>query len=75
MTESEYLELSEITPEIYIGPQYYRVGKARLIEQGFTHTVNMQIEFDSAAMGLALKNHCYLPTEDDEAPTRTVPLE
>ena len=68
MTDPSYYDLSQITPEIYIGPQYYRVGKGRLERLGIRYSINMQIEFDSASFGLALEQHCYLPTEDDEAP-------
>ena len=68
MTDPSYYDLSQITPEIYIGPQYFRVGKGRLERLGISYSINMQVEFDSASFGLALEQHCYLPTEDDEAP-------
>lgn len=61
--------VSEITPQVYIGPQYFRNGKSRLVEQGFTHSVDMQLEYDSGSMGFGLDHHCHLPTVDDEAPS------
>ena len=68
MNDPGYYDPSQITPEIYVGPQYYRVGKGRLERLGIRYSINMQAEFDSASSGLALEQHCYLPTEDDEAP-------
>lgn len=68
MSDPGYYDLSQITPDIYIGPQYYRVGKSRLERLGIKFSINMQLEFDSASFGLGLEHHCYLPTEDDEAP-------
>ena len=64
-----YSEVSQITPEIYVGPQVYRVGKHRLEMLGVRYSVNMQAEFDDTTHGFAFENHLYLPTIDDEAPT------
>lgn len=64
-----YSEVSQITPEIYVGPQVYRVGKHRLEMLGIRHSINMQAEFDGTPHGFAFENHLYLPTIDDEAPT------
>ncbi len=63
------IKFSQITPEIYVGPQYNRAGKRSLERQGITGDVNMRIEFDDAAYGLALEHYCHLPTIDDDAPT------
>lgn len=63
------LQYSRVTPNIYVGPQYGRNGKKVLEAAGFEYSVNMRIEFDDAAYGLALKNYCYLPTIDDDAPS------
>jgi dual specificity MAP kinase phosphatase len=60
---------SRITPNIYLGAQYGPVGKRKLEQLGITGSVNMRIEFDSAEHGLALNQHCHLPTIDDDAPT------
>ncbi len=63
------MRYSEITPHLYIGPQYNQLGKRRLSKEGIQHDVNLRIEFDDAAHGLALEQYCYLPTIDDDAPT------
>jgi hypothetical protein len=60
---------SRITPEIYVGPQYRRAGKRKLLRMGINGSVNMRIEFDDAAHGLALEHYCHLSTVDDHAPT------
>ncbi|MDH4138277.1 MAG: dual specificity protein phosphatase family protein [Anaerolineae bacterium] len=63
------MKYSRITPEIYIGPQYRRAGKRKLLRTGINGSVNMRIEFDDAVRGLALEHYCHLPTVDDHAPT------
>ena len=63
------MKYSRITPEIYVGPQYRRAGKRKLLRTGINGIVNMRIEFDDAARGLALEHYCHLPTVDDHAPT------
>jgi len=60
---------SRITPEIYVGPQYGKLGKRKLEAWGISGDVNMRLEFDDAVHGLALADYCYLPTIDDHAPT------
>jgi hypothetical protein len=63
------LKYSRITPRIYVGPQYRRAGKRKLSQIGVNSGVNMRLEFDDAAHGLALEHYCHLPTADDDAPT------
>ena len=63
------IKYSRITPEIYVGPQYRRAGMRKLLRMGINGSVNMRIEFDDAAHGLALEHYCHLPTVDDHAPT------
>jgi hypothetical protein len=69
MTGVPMVRYSQITPEVFIGPQYRRAGKRRLEKLGVTGGVNMRIEFDDATENLALARYCYLPTIDDDAPT------
>jgi dual specificity MAP kinase phosphatase len=69
LTGVPLLRYSRITPHVYVGPQYNRRGKARLERQGIDHGLNLRVEFDDAAHGLALEHYCYLPTVDDDAPT------
>lgn len=63
------MKFSQITPEIYVGAQHQQAGKRKLERLGITGAVNMRIEFDDAAHGLALEHYCHLPTVDDAAPT------
>ncbi len=60
---------SEVTPQLYVGPQYGRRGKRTLERAGITAGVNLRVEFDDAAHGLALADYCHLPTVDDAAPS------
>lgn len=63
------LDHSRITPELYVGPQYGKLGKRQLERAGINGTVNLRIEFDDAAHGLALEHYCHLPTIDETPPT------
>jgi predicted protein tyrosine phosphatase len=59
----------EITPQLFIGAQYRRAGKKRLLGMGVSATVNLRREFDVRPLDLTFAEHCYLPTIDDEAPS------
>ncbi len=69
LTGVPILRYSQITPQLYVGPQFNQKGKRHLEQQGIHYDVNLRIEFDDAAHGLALAHYCYLPTVDDDAPT------
>lgn len=69
LTGVPLLEHSEITPQLYVGPQYGARGKLALERAGITAGVNLRVEFDDAARGLALVDYCHLPTVDDDAPS------
>jgi len=60
--------VSEITPQLHVGGQHRRRGRARLQARGINGIVNMRIEFDDAAVGIAGARYLYLPTVDDTAP-------
>ena len=60
---------SRITPQIYVGAQIRKIGKQKLELLGIDSSVNMRIEYDDVAHGLALTHHCHLPTDDGLAPT------
>jgi protein tyrosine phosphatase (PTP) superfamily phosphohydrolase (DUF442 family) len=60
---------SRITPALYVGPQYSKRGLAYLRRLGISGGINMRVEFDDSAHGLALAEYCHLPTVDDDAPT------
>lgn len=69
LTGIPILRHSRITPEVYVGAQYGRLGKRKLERAGITGDVNLRTEFDDAAHGLALLHYLHLPTVDDHAPT------
>lgn len=69
LTGVPLLHHSEVTPQLYVGPQYGRRGKEALERAGITAGVNLRTEFDDAAHGLALVDYCHLPTVDDDAPS------
>jgi dual specificity MAP kinase phosphatase len=60
---------SRVTPQIWVGPQFNQRGKEYLEAQGVNGSVNLRVEFDDAAHGLALAHYCYLPTVDDDCPS------
>lgn len=63
------LQFSQVTPNLYVGPQFRANGKRFLLEQGIDACVNMRIERDDAAFGLDLPRYLHLPTIDDDAPS------
>lgn len=69
LTGVPLLRYSQITPQVLVGGQYGRRGKRKLEALGVTGDVNLRIEFDDAAHGLALTHYCHLPTIDDAAPS------
>ncbi len=69
LTGVPLIKYSRITPKIFVGPQYRMAGKQKLERLGITADVNLRLEFDDAAHGLALQHYCHLPTIDDDAPT------
>lgn len=69
LTGVPLLSFSRVTPQLYVGSQFNERGKRLLEQQGFDACVNMRIEKDDAALGLALPNYLHLPTIDDDAPS------
>ena len=69
LTGVPLLQYSQVTPQLYVGPQFKLRGKRMLEQQGFTGCVNMRIERDDAALGLDLAQYLHLPTIDDDAPS------
>ncbi len=60
---------SQVTPYLYLRPQYRKQGKHRLERLGIDSSVNLRIEFDDAVYNLAMSNYCYLPVVDGQAPS------
>jgi protein-tyrosine phosphatase len=69
LTGIPIMKYSRITPNIYVGPQFRQSGKHRLEALGISASLNLRAEFDDRARHLEFTQHCYLPTEDDHAPT------
>lgn len=69
LTGVPLLQYSQVTPNLFVGPQYGKRGKTLLEKNGIAHSVNMRVEFDDAQHGLALAHYCYLPTIDDDRPS------
>jgi hypothetical protein len=63
------LKYSQVTPQLYVGPQYRAKGLLHLQRHGIHAVVNMRIEYDDSIWGLAPEQYCYLPTIDDDAPS------
>jgi protein-tyrosine phosphatase len=63
------IRYSRISPQIYVGPQYRARGMAKLVNEGIRAGLNLRVEFDDAAHGLALPSYCHLPTVDDTPPS------
>jgi predicted protein tyrosine phosphatase len=61
--------VSQIRPQLHVGGQYRRRGWPRLEARGITAVVNMRVEFDDQAAGIAPERYLYLPTVDDHAPS------
>lgn len=69
LTGVPLLKFSQVTPQIFVGPQYRRNGKHHLEKNGIEYCVNMRIERDDSRYGLALTHYLHLPTIDDDAPS------
>jgi protein-tyrosine phosphatase len=67
ITGKPILRFSQVTPQLYVGPQFRRNGLRMLADHGIRAVVNMRHEKDDAACGLAASHYCYLPTVDDQA--------
>jgi protein tyrosine phosphatase (PTP) superfamily phosphohydrolase (DUF442 family) len=61
--------VSQITPGLHVGGQYRRWGWPRVVRRGITAVVNMRVEFDDRAAGIAPRRYLHLPTVDDTAPS------
>ena len=69
LTGVPLLQYSQVTPQLYVGPQFRKPGKDMLEANGIRACVNMRIEKDDAQYGLALERYLHLPTIDDQAPS------
>ena len=63
------LRFSQVTPVLFVGPQFRKNGLRHLNQNGIFAVVNMRKERDDAAFGLAPEKYLHLPTIDDQAPS------
>ena len=68
LTGIPVMKYSRISPNIYVGPQFRQSGKRKLEALKISASLNLRAEFDDRVRHLELRQHCYLPTEDDHAP-------
>lgn len=61
--------VSQITPHLHVGGQYYRRGWPAMTQRGITAVIDMRIEFDDRQAGIAPESYLYLPVVDDEPPS------
>lgn len=59
----------EVTPQLFVGPQFKQRGWKRLQEWGITAVVNLRREHDDLSLGVNIPHYLYLPTIDDDTPT------
>ncbi len=69
VTGAPVRRVSQITPQLHVGGQYRQRGWERLAARGVTAVVNLRIEFDDEARGIAPEQYLYLPTIDDAPPS------
>ncbi|MBS3783956.1 MAG: dual specificity protein phosphatase family protein [Anaerolineae bacterium] len=69
VTGAPMRSVSQITPQLHVGGQYRQRGWERLAARGITAVVNLRIEFDDEAAGIAPQRYLYLPTIDDTPPS------
>lgn len=63
------LRYSQITPNLYLGPQYGRLGMRTLQEAGVSASLNLRAEYDDKAYGLSFPEYSHLPIVDNTPPT------
>jgi protein-tyrosine phosphatase len=63
------LRYSQVTPHVYLGPQYGQVGMETLRKAGVSATMSLRAEYDDAEYGLSFPDYSYLPIVDNTAPT------
>lgn len=69
VTGAPMRRVSQITPQLHLGGQYWRRGWPILAARGVTAVVNLRTELDDNHAGIAPARYMYLPTVDNEPPT------
>ena len=68
-TGAPMVRFSQITPQIIVAGQYQERGWKVLSKRGVTASVNLRLEFDDEAAGIAPARHLRLIVEDNTPPT------
>jgi hypothetical protein len=69
ITGAPIRRLSQLTPQLHVGGQYWRRGWPQLVARGVTAVVDLRIEFDDNDAGIAPQRYLYLATVDDTPPS------
>lgn len=59
----------EVTPQLFVGPQFRQRGWQRLQTWGITAVVNLRSEFDDLSLSVDIPHYLHIPVADDDAPT------
>lgn len=60
---------TEVTPQLFVGPQFKQKGWRRLEKWGIMGVVNLRREFDDLTLGVNIPRYLHLPITDDTAPS------
>lgn len=63
------LRYSQVSPHVYLGPQYGRLGMRTLQEAGVSASMSLRAEYDDKEYGLSFPDYAYLPVADNTPPT------
>ena len=61
-------QLSEITPQLFLGGQHFKNGYSQMCERGITAIVNMRKKHSDEAKGIGGERHLQLATIDNTPP-------
>jgi len=56
----------QVTPQLFVGPQFRQRGWRHLLSWGITGVVNLRREFDDCSLGVSIPHYLHLPTTDDD---------
>lgn len=70
MSGAPLWQLSEVTPQLYLGGQHSVRGYRKMRQRGISAIINMREQrFSDVAAGIAGERHLHLPTIDNTPPT------
>lgn len=59
----------QVTPQLFVGPQFKQRGWRQLQAWGITGVVNLRREFDDQSLGVQIPHYLHIPITDDDPPT------